>query len=88
MERLNKLVEEVKRREPSVDEAIELLFYMAAGSYGVTPETARAVLQYSVGQTLKSLSPGAASVLAACRADATRVTEENSAAGLALHAAV
>ena len=73
MERLKNLAEEGTRREPSLDEAIELLLYMATGPYGVTPDTARAVLQYSVDQTLKSLSPAAASVLEACRADARRV---------------
>ena len=76
MERLATLTEMVKTREPTLEEALELLMCLATAPYGVEPETARNVLAKganSNSQPAAQLPVYSANILTACYADAVRI---------------
>jgi hypothetical protein len=76
MERLESLTEAVKGREPTLDEALELLLCLATAPYGVEPQMARTVLAQGAAsgtEPAKTLPVYSANILAACYADAVRI---------------
>ena len=76
MERLLSLAKDVEGREPSIEEAIELLVCIATAHYGVNPETVRHLLKNSPVQASNppvDLPLASALALARCRADAVRI---------------
>ena len=58
MDQLSKLADAIKKREPTPQEAVEMLLYLAANRYDVPPETAHtALVEQTKSKTEDAVDP-------------------------------